>query len=327
MYMNPDKVAARVAPERIEAASRSIDSVFLETPQFLSEPLSDQFGVRLILKVETVNPIRSFKGRGADHFVSGLNSDSPPLVCASAGNFGQAIAYSARKRGLRAIIYAAESANPFKVERMRKLGAEVRLAGVDFDAAKERALAFAQESGGSFVEDGREPAISEGAGTIAIELCRWPGAIDCIVAPLGNGALLAGIGAWMKSKSPATRIIGVCAAGAPSMALSWRTGKLQPTESVATIADGIAVRVPVPEALADLERVLDDVLVVEDAALIETMRLVFQHHGLVTEPAGVAGLGAILSYGDRFRGATIATPLCGGNISPEHTRSWLLPNV
>src|SRR5579872_6585950 len=113
---------SRLALERIEAASRSIDPVFLDTPQFLSEPLSDQTGARLVVKIETVNPIRSFKGRGADLFVSTLQK-SAQLVTASAGNFGQAIAYAARKRGVKALIFAAESANPYKIERMRALGA------------------------------------------------------------------------------------------------------------------------------------------------------------------------------------------------------------
>ena len=326
MRLNSAGSEVRLCVDKIEAAERGIDPVFLGTPQFVSEPLSEQTGARVILKVETVNPIRSFKGRGAELFLSSV-TDMPRLVCASAGNFGQALAYSARKRNLAVIIFAAETANPLKVERMRKLGADVRLAGQDFDAAKECALSFTQKNGGCFVEDGREPAISEGAGTIAVELCRWPNPIDCVLVPLGNGALLAGIGTWMKSKSPKTRIIGVCASGAPSMALSWRERKPQSTASVSTIADGIGVRVPVPEALVHLERVVDEILLVEDETLIETMRLIFKHHGLVTEPAGVAGLAAFMNCKDRFQGMTVATPLCGGNLTSEQICRWLLPSV
>ena len=208
--------------------------------------------MRLVLKVETVNPIRNFKGRGTDFLVAELPAGSPTLVCASAGNFGQGMAYAARKRGLHLIVFAAESANRLKLDRMLELGADVRLVGRDFDEAKQQARIFANETGIWFIEDGREPAISEGAGTIALELGRWPDAFDFVLAPLGNGALLAGIGTWMKSHSPATRRIGVCAAGAPSMALSLRHGAPESTGSIATIADGIGVRVPVPEALTDL---------------------------------------------------------------------------
>jgi threonine dehydratase len=277
----------------------------------------------VVLKVETVNPIRSFKGRGADFLASSLPAESPALVCASAGNFGQGMAYAARKRSLPLVVFAAETANRLKLDRMRELGADVRLAGRDFDEAKQHARAFANDTGARFIEDGRDPAIAEGAGTIAVELGRWPHAFDFALIPLGNGALLAGIGTWMKATSPATRIIGVCAQGAPSMALSLQHGVPESTESVATIADGIAVRVPVPEALADLIGIVDEVLLVDDQSMIDAMQLVFRQHGLVAEPAGVAGLAAAITFRDRFQGASVVTPLCGGNVTSDQIRLWL----
>lgn len=280
--------------------------------------------MRLVLKVETINPIRCFKGRGTDLLVSGLPTGSPPLVCASAGNFGQGMAYAARKRGIPLVVFAAESANRLKLNRMRELGAEVRLAGRDFDEAKEHGQAFAEETGARWIVDGREPAIAEGAGTIGVELCRWPHAFDVALIPLGNGALLGGIATWMKAKSPATRVIGVCAAGAPSMALSLKHGRPESTESMATIADGIGVRVPVPEALADLADVVDEVLLVDDQAMIDAMQLVFRQHGLVVEPAGVAGIAAAMAFRNRFRGASVVTLLCGGNLTAEQIRQWLI---
>ena len=309
--------------ERIQAAAQTIDPVFLNSPQFESDSISNELGIRIVLKVETVNPIRSFKGRGADFWVAGLPEDSPKLVCASAGNFGQAVAYSTRKRGFPLVVFAARAANRLKIDRMRQLGAEVRLAGCDFDEAKQHARAFAEESGALFVEDGREPAITEGHGTIAVELCRWPIPFDAALVPLGNGALLAGIGTWMKAHSPGTRIIGVCAAGAPAMALSLKRGAPESTESAATIADGIAVRVPVPEALTNLAGVVDEVLLVEDDAMIAAAQLAFRHHGLVIEPAGAAGLAAAITFRDRFQDAYVATPLSGGNLTAEQIRGWL----
>jgi threonine dehydratase len=314
---------SRLSLESIAAATRQIDPVFLNTPQFESESLSKALDLELVLKVETINPIRCFKGRGADLFVSRLPTRSPKLVCASAGNLGQGLAYAARKRGFEVVVFAAETANPLKLERMRQLKAEVRVFGRDFDAAKQQACAFAQETGAHFVEDGRELAISEGAGTVAVELCLWPQRFDFVLVPIGNGALLSGIGRWMKAHSPATRIVGVCAAGAPAMSLSFQ-GEMQSTESVATIADGIAVRVPVPEAVADLKPVVDEVLLVEDDAIVESMQLAFRHHGLVVEPAGAAGLAAAITYKERFRGALVATPLCGGNLTSEQIHTWLL---
>src|SRR5258708_35514989 len=278
---------SRLSLEKIEAAAGAIDPVFLNTPQFQSDALSHHLGVSMVLKVETVNPIRCFKGRGADFFLSCLPARPSRLVCSSAGNFGQGLAYAARKRGFQVVVFAVESASPMKVGCMRQLGAEVRLFGRDMGEAKEQARAFADQTQARFVEDGREPEITEGAGTIAIELCRWIHPFEVLLGPVGDGALIRGIGSWMKVHFPATRIVGVCAAGAPAMAISLRQGKLCSTESVSTIADGIAVRVPVPDALNDFNELVDDMLMVEDAQLVEAMQLVFRHHGLVTEPAGV----------------------------------------
>jgi threonine dehydratase len=125
----------RLKLENIELAMKTINPVFLNTPQFRYEPLEDITGCRLIVKVETLNPIRSFKGRGASHYVSKLCEDST-VVCASAGNLGQAVAYACREKGIKSIVHASVNANLLKVERMRDLGAEVRLEGQDFDAAK-----------------------------------------------------------------------------------------------------------------------------------------------------------------------------------------------
>ena len=323
----PQNPESRLSLEKIEAAAHCIDPVFLNTPQFRSEILSNEFGMDLVLKVETANPIRSFKGRGADFYVSCLPAETLKLVCASAGNFGQGLSYAARKRGYAVFVFAPESANPLKLELMGRLGATVELVGRDYDAAKERAQTFAEERGALFVEDGREPAIAEGAGTIAIELCGKQSAFDFVVVPLGGGALLGGIGRWIKAHSPSTQVIGVCASGAPAMAMSWRHRQVQSTESAVTIADGIAIRVPVPEALAEIEQVADDVVLVTDDDILDAMRLAFRHHGLVVEPAGCAGLAAAIAHRERFQGGRVATPLCGGNASSEQVRRWLLGSM
>src|SRR5258706_14364727 len=127
---------ASISIAGIEDAASVIDPVFRDTPQFVCEPLSDQLGVTTILKVETINPIRSFKGRGTDYLLHRLGPQPNGLVCASAGNFGQGMAYAARKRGTQLTVFAAISANPLKVDRMRALGAEVMLEGQDFDDAQ-----------------------------------------------------------------------------------------------------------------------------------------------------------------------------------------------
>ena len=170
-----------------------------------------------------------------------------------------------------------------------------------------------------------DAATAEGAGSIGIELLRYPAPLDAIVVALGNGALLAGIARWVKAHRPATQLIGVCASGAPAMERSWRSGQMVTTERVATIADGIAVRIPVPEALADLHGVVDDIVLVDDNGLLAAMRLAHAHLGLVLEPSGAAGIAALLAHSARFAGQTVATILCGGNLSLEQMRRWLFP--
>lgn len=311
----------RIRLGNIARAAQLIDPVFLNTPQFVCEPLSVELGMRLVIKVETLNPIRAFKGRGADFYVHQLE-DSTPLVAASAGNFGQALAWSCRARGVPLTVFAAEDANALKVSRMRELGATVRLEGADFEVAKSRARLFAADRHLLFVEDGRDAAITEGAGTIGIELLRWSEPLHAILVPLGDGALVNGIGTWIKAHAPATRVLAVAAAGAPAMQLSWRAGKVVETERTDTIADGVATRVPIAEALEDMRWAVDDVVLVDDATILRAMRLVWKTMGLMLEPAGAVGVAAALAHGDTLRGQTVGTVLSGGNVTAEDAARW-----
>jgi threonine dehydratase len=314
----------RLSIERIEQAAGIIDPVFLNSPQFRAEPLEQQLDCRVVVKVETLNPIRSFKGRGAEYFTATLDG-RPHLVCATAGNFGQGMAFAARKRGLSLTIFASVNANPLKVERMRALGAEVRLVGEDFPAAHSAAKTFTAEAGAHLIEDGRVPAITEGAGTIGLELLRWPEPFDAILVPLGDGALLAGVARWVKTHRPATQMIGVCASGAPAMERSWRARQAQELGPTETIADGIAVQSPYPEAVADIVELADDILLVEDHALVLAMQQTHRELGIVLEPSGAAGLAALTAYRERFKGQLVATILTGGNVTSEQVRQWLSP--
>ena len=317
--------ADRLSLERIARAAREIDPRFRATPQFAAESLSEELGVRVVVKVETVNPVGSFKGRGADFFLGELPAAEAArgLVCASAGNFGLGLAFAARRRSAAVTVFASRHANPLKVERMRALGATVRLGGDDFDEAKSAARRFAAARGATMVEDGREAAISEGAGSIAVELLAGPEELDELWVPLGNGALAAGVARWTRAHRPDVRIVAVAAEGAPAMAESLAAGHVVSGESAATIADGLAVRLPVPEAVADLAGRVDAVLLVSDAAMIEAMRLAHRHLGLVLEPAGAAGLAAIAARRRELGGRRVATVLCGSNADPRRLARWL----
>jgi threonine dehydratase len=300
--------------ENIEEAARVIDLVFLNSPQFEDEQLCSALGRRVVVKVETANPIRSFKGRGASYLFRKLDP-SKRVICASAGNFGQAVAYAGRSRGMGVEVFVPTDVNPIKVARMESFGAKVTISGADFDAAKQNARhEAAAKSDSVFVEDGEDPAISEGAGTIGRELLRM-GKIDTFVIPLGDGALITGIGAWVKQHSPKSKILGVCPAGAPAMERSWRAGKVINMTDISTIADGISVGAPVARSLERMRSLVDDIVLVEDSQLIDAMRLAVSTLGIILEPSGAAGLAAIRAHdlpGDR-----VATVLTGGNLHPD----------
>ena len=314
--------APSVSLERIAEARSVIDPVFLDSPQFQNDSLSDVVGADIVVKVECVNPVRSFKGRGAEYFTHVHKASAPRSLtlawtCASAGNFGQGLAYAARKHEIGLIVYAATTANPFKVERMRQLGAEVRLVGDDFDASKDAGRQFASDAGRTFIEDGRDVAITEGAGTLAVELLQWPEPFDAVLIPVGNGALINGVGTWLKAHAPATLVIGAGAVAAPAMERSFRERKVVTTETVSTIADGVATRVPVPEAVTTMIEVTDDMLLVDDDAIGHAMTAIERALGLKVEPAGAVPLAAATVHRERFHGKRLAVVISGSNVSGE----------
>jgi threonine dehydratase len=313
--------APRISARTIEEARLRIGAEFLDSRQLEHKELSRTVGVRLLCKIESENVVGSFKGRGANSFVNALPTGVKALVTASAGNFGLALAYAGKQRGIAVTVYAAETASPGKIARIRSVGGVVQLVGRDFDEAKDHARLYAERMDVMYVEDGREPAIAAGAGTMAMEVTGWVEPIDTMLVPLGNGALLAGVGCWFRAHSPQTRIVGVCAEGAPAMAQSWQAHTALSTPSVDTIADGIAVRVPVPEALADLEGVVDDIVLVSDDAIKLALRLIYKHLGLIAEPSGAAGVAALLSHSVLAQDV-VCTPITGGNATRDQLLAW-----
>ncbi len=243
----------------ILGAADRVPGVFRHTPQFVSEPLSGRLGVPVVVKVETVNPIGCFKGRGTwltveQLFQSGVVGPRRGIAVASAGNFGQGVAYAGRALGIPILVCAATNANTVKVAAMRHLGAEVHLVGADFDAARDAAQLLGQERDWHLLVDGRDPWITIGAGGIGLELSNGvnagdlPPIVECLV-PLGNGALLGGVATWLRHASPGTRMVGVVAASAPAMSLSWRAARPVETDTAYTVAGGGCRRGAGPAAL------------------------------------------------------------------------------
>jgi threonine dehydratase len=297
----------------IERAGAEIDPVFLHTPQYVSEALGEVVGFDPLLKLETLNPVRCFKGRGGS-LLGHRSAPGDVLACASAGNFGQGVAYGARAAGLRSVVYAAHDANPAKLDRMRALGADVRLVDDDFDAAKDAVEEAAQREGLRLVVDGREPDIALGAGTIAYEMTAHGRPLDAVIVPVGNGSLAWGMSTWLAAASPDTQVIAVSPHGAPMMEHAWRTGELVSWGPTDTIAEGLAARVPVPEAVEGIRAAVDRYLLLDDAAFLDAMRLLAEHAGVLSEPAGAAALAGAIALGDELAGATVGIPVGGSNV-------------
>jgi len=248
-------------------------------------------GREVWLKREDVHELGAFKWRGALPTLERYRAEgASAVVTASTGNHGAATAWAAQRLGLDAIVYVPEGASRTKVDRLRQLGADLRLEGADLDEAKELGLALAAERGLPFFEDGAEPAQYDGYAAIADELLdqlEVPPA--AVVVPVGNGALLGGIGGALRRRSPETLRVGVVAAAAPVMADSWDAGRPVTSDRSNTFADGLAVRVAIPYAVEVLNKVATHMLRVREREL-------------------AAGVAALADAGIRAEGAAAAGP-------------------
>jgi threonine dehydratase len=296
---------SELTPEAILAASAAIDPVFRESPQFVHDGLSAQLGVPVVVKVETVNPIRSFKGRGtwvAVHGLAGEGRIGPdrPIVVASAGNFGQGVAYAARAIDVPAVVFTSRNANRAKIARMRALGATVIESGEDFDDARTASEAYAAEHGAELLVDGDDPRISTGAATLALELTDAveTGVLPALTiasVPVGNGAPINGVGSWLRHASPATRIVGVQAEAADAMTRSFAAGRPIDTASAATYADGIASRIAVPRAVELMAGRVDAMITVTEDALRGAQAELTDALGVTVEGAAGASWAGLLA--------------------------------
>ncbi|MFD4115474.1 threonine/serine dehydratase [Streptomyces niveus] len=314
----------RLDTGRIRAARRLIDPVFLDTPLYRCEALEPGLGCAVSVKLETANPVRSFKGRGTEVVASLLGGEGArEVVCASAGNLGQALAWSGRGRGIGVRVVASRFATRAKLDRIRALGATLELVDGDHELARERAAKIARYDGIRLVEDSLDIETCEGAATIGLELADAAPSFDAVLIALGGGALATGVGHVLKTMAPGVEVICVQPLGAPAMTRSWRQRRVVTTESADTIADGVAGRFPIPAVLDDLLLVADDAVLVQEASIIAGMRMLHDHAGLVVEPSAALGIAAVLEDRDRFAGRHVATVVCGGNVDVDAYRRWI----
>jgi threonine dehydratase len=301
-----------------------IDPVFLDTPLYRCEALERQLGCAVSIKLETANPVRSFKGRGTE-VVAGLLAEGGgrAAVCASAGNLGQALAWSGRRQGLDVTVVASRSATAAKLDRIHALGAGLDLVDGDIEVARDRASRIARQRGVRLVEDSLDIETCEGAATIGLELATGQASFDAVLIALGGGAMATGVGYVLKALLPGTEVICVQPLGAPAMTRSWHERRIVTTESIDTIADGVAGRHPLPAVLDDLLQVADDAVLVRETSIIAGMRTLLEHAGLVVEPSAALGVAAVLEDPDRFAGRHVVTIICGSNVDLNTYHRWV----
>lgn len=253
----------------------------------------------LWLKREDLHELGAFKWRGALATIEAYReSGASAVVTASTGNHGAAVAWASQRAGLRAMVYAPAGASLTKLAMIDRLGAEIRLAGTDLDFAKEEGKRFAVEARLPFFEDGVEPTQYAGYGAIVEEILEQAATPPAaVVVPVGNGALICGIGQALRRRDLGTLVIGVAAKEAPVMALSFQAHRPVESDRMATFADGLAVRVAIPAAVAHLNKVVDRMLLVSERQMAVAIGN-FEKAGLRVEGAASAGLAALHELAD-----------------------------
>jgi threonine dehydratase len=302
----------------LEAASRIVYAAMAPTPQYAWPLLAQTAGCEVWVKHENHTPIGAFKVRGGLVHMQ-LRKDrgqTNGVITATRGNHGQSIPYGARRVGIPVTIVVPFGNSVEKNAAMRALGAELIEAGKDFDEARETASRIAGERGLDFVAS-FGPDLVLGVSTYAHELFRAAGALDSVYVPIGMGSGICGVIAARDMLGLKTKVIGVVAETAAAYALSYEQGKPVATNSSASFADGMAVRIPNADAVHIIKHAAERIVRVSEADIAEAMRVYYRCCHTLAEGAGAASLAALLKEKDRMRGKRVGVILSGGNIDMD----------
>jgi threonine dehydratase len=311
----------------VRAAHARIRDSIVRTPTLISRTLSEMTGATVYLKFENLQFTAAYKERGALNTLLQLDEEARAkgVIAASAGNHAQGLAYHANRLGIRSVIVMPTNTPTVKVTQTEGHGADVVLFGDTFDAAYAHARQLEAERGYTFVHPFDDPRIIAGAGTVALEMLDDVPAIDTFITPIGGGGLISGMATVAKAAPRPVEVIGVEAELFPSM-----FNRLNGTHMACagdTLAEGIAVKEPGGITARMVEALVDDIVLVSERSLEESVSLLLQIEKTVVEGAGAAGLAALLSYPDRFRGKTCGVVLCGGNIDTRLLANVLLRDL
>jgi len=302
--------------DRIEEAHHALAGVVKRTPLLPSKTFSAKTGSRVYLKLENLQDTGSFKRRGAYNKVRQLTPEEKArgVVCASAGNHAQGVAFSAATAGVRSTVFMPLFAPPAKIQATRSYGAHVELVGTIYDEAYAAARAHAEAHGKTFMHAFDDPQVIAGQGTIGIEIFEKLPDVDVVLCPVGGGGLIGGVAMALKHLRPEITLVGVEAEGAQSMKRSLAEGRVVPRSTMTTIADGIAVKVPGAVTFPLIQQYVDQVVTVGDDDTAYALYLLLQRAKLMAEPAGVVTLAALLSGAASFPGKNVVALISGGNI-------------
>lgn len=300
----------------IELAAKRLKPVLHHTELNTSATFSRMTGGEVYLKSENRQRTGSFKIRGATNKIASLveRGEVKSVVASSAGNHAQGVAYAATSFGIPATIVMPANAPIAKVQATEGYGAKVVLCGDCYDDAYAKAREICDEEGSTFLHPYNDPEVIAGQGSIGLEILSDLPTVDVIIAPAGGGGLLAGIAACVKQINPRVKVIGVQAEGADAIARSFREKKLVCTDSVSTIADGIAVKSPGDITVELINRYVDDVVTVSDKEIAEAILLLMERCKQIVEPSGATPIAAILKGKVDVKGKKVVCVLSGGNI-------------
>ena len=306
-----------VALTKIQAAQERIKGVAVNTPFSYAPYLSEEAGCNVFLKKENLQITGAFKLRGAYNKIATLSEAqrAAGVVAASAGNHAQGVAYSAAAFDTKAVIVMPESTPLTKIDGVKHYGAEVILAGTNYDEAYAYAREYGEKNHLTFVHPFEDEEVMAGQGTVALEILDKCETLDAVLIPVGGGGLIGGMASAIKALSPSTKVIGVSAKGAPAFRNSYELKKAVDTTSVRTIADGIAVRDTSPVTLETALECVDEMIGVDDEEIASAILYLLEKQKLVVEGAGAVGVAALLHHKlEHLKGKNVAVVLSGGNM-------------
>ena len=305
--------------EAIEKASGVLEEILTPTPFQKNNNLSDIYDAEVFLKREDLQMVRSYKIRGAYNKIRSIDPENMKngIVCASAGNHAQGVAFSCSKLQIMGSIFMPVTTPKQKIEQVRMFGREyieIVLTGETFDAANSAAITYAKENNKTFIPPFDDPKVMEGQGTIGLEILKQTDApLDYIFVPIGGGGLASGLGSYIKQMSPSTKVIGVEPAGAPCMKAAIENGGVIKLQEIDKFVDGAAVQQAGSFTYEVCKQVLDDIVIVPEGAVCTTIIHMYNKSAIVVEPAGALAVAALKQYKDQIKGKRVACIVSGSN--------------